>query len=664
VRASLPMIAPNVIPDNAASAKINAGGSESTGKFSSVLAEATQKANPQASAESATTPEVAERKYSTAEKGESEQEIPRPVNSKVTTKSTPEKKLDEPERSLLSPEALPVYIATPPTANITTAAPHAESASGPIVADKNSDFSLKASAFFQSAQLPPAQTTTTNVQMTPISLPLFASTTTLPISDESATAAAAADSKPQISSTTSNGTTVPAPALSKGTDKSEAAPMSNNPPAAFGTIGQSDEKSLPQPIAPSVPVVSAAVPPPETQDQPGKNSVPSLPLAVGQHEPMPSTATMAKNVTAALSPVAVPFAKPDTPKATSEESVSVPEVPAHGSLQVPDPKPESRVPSAPPHLLERSQNTAPETVSHAPVATASNPVSTMAAPLPVPFASQDDATFEITKPSSSGDKPASSSADETAAPATSAKVTDQANTGQASSVQASTGKSAPESQTSTPSASSSIVQAAPADSDSASSSGKVPAPAALNVTQTGSNAIENSIGRTAAKSDPHSTESAVQSGEAEIAAGKQAASVAAYSTPLFQSARLVERLGQTELRVGVQAGEFGNVDIRTSMVRNQFSAEISVERGELGRVLAAELPALQNRLSEQRVATANITLQSQSGNGGSAGFEQGSRQSQTMQQTAIFQTAEEDPVPAAVAAAEISAPGTRLDIHM
>jgi flagellar hook-length control protein FliK len=104
-----------------------------------------------------------------------------------------------------------------------------------------------------------------------------------------------------------------------------------------------------------------------------------------------------------------------------------------------------------------------------------------------------------------------------------------------------------------------------------------------------------------------------------------AESAASHVLSSLQAAKLVERAGQTELRVGIPAGEFGSVDIRTSMGRNQFTAEISVERAELGRALTAELPGLHNRLAEQRVPPANIILQERSSGSSSGDLRQGSR---------------------------------------
>lgn len=119
-------------------------------------------------------------------------------------------------------------------------------------------------------------------------------------------------------------------------------------------------------------------------------------------------------------------------------------------------------------------------------------------------------------------------------------------------------------------------------------------------------------------------------------ASQQIASAAAHDSTLpvgsgpLQSAKLVERLGQAELRVGVQVGDMGGVDIRTSMAHNQLTAEISVEHSELGHMLAANLPSLQNKLSEHQIQTANITFQNQM-SGNSSQSEQRSRQGNSSQ---------------------------------
>jgi len=131
----------------------------------------------------------------------------------------------------------------------------------------------------------------------------------------------------------------------------------------------------------------------------------------------------------------------------------------------------------------------------------------------------------------------------------------------------------------------------------------------------------------------------------------------------LQVARLVEHAGQSELRVGIQAGELGTVSIRTSMSHSQLSAEISVDRGELGRALTAELPNLHDRLAEQRVLVSNIVLHDYSSQNGSGGFQQGSRHN-TYGQSINKMNPDEAESLTPIIASEMIEGGTGLDIHM
>jgi len=143
----------------------------------------------------------------------------------------------------------------------------------------------------------------------------------------------------------------------------------------------------------------------------------------------------------------------------------------------------------------------------------------------------------------------------------------------------------------------------------------------------------------------------------------QGESSSPYPTSAIHSAKLVERMGETELRLGIRAGEFGSVDVRTSMVRNQFTAEISTERGELGRALAAELPSLQNRLTDQRVPVASITVQDQTGGHSAPSGQQHPRNTQQVYPTNPGSGREEGLAPAMVAL-EATVEASRLDVRM
>jgi flagellar hook-length control protein FliK len=131
----------------------------------------------------------------------------------------------------------------------------------------------------------------------------------------------------------------------------------------------------------------------------------------------------------------------------------------------------------------------------------------------------------------------------------------------------------------------------------------------------------------------------------------------------LRTAKLFERAGQSELHVGFQAGELGTVDIRTSMVHNQVTAEISVERGELRNLLAAELPNLQQKLAAQQVTAPNIVLNHHSG-GSSADSQQAYRQNERAPQGSTSRPSVEEVRPGIQSISETQAPSTQLDVHM
>jgi flagellar hook-length control protein FliK len=85
---------------------------------------------------------------------------------------------------------------------------------------------------------------------------------------------------------------------------------------------------------------------------------------------------------------------------------------------------------------------------------------------------------------------------------------------------------------------------------------------------------------------------------------------ASASSPV--TAKLVQGMSQSEFRVGMQSQEFGNIDIRTSVARHMFSAQISVEHSDVAKSLTAQLPGLYHRLADQQVAVGNIVIHGQS----------------------------------------------------
>ena len=78
--------------------------------------------------------------------------------------------------------------------------------------------------------------------------------------------------------------------------------------------------------------------------------------------------------------------------------------------------------------------------------------------------------------------------------------------------------------------------------------------------------------------------------------------------PVINSAKLIQSMGQTEMRVGMRSNEFGNISINTSTTRDSISAQISVDHGELAKELAAHLPEMQARLSGDQAVNVRIDM--------------------------------------------------------
>jgi flagellar hook-length control protein FliK len=76
-------------------------------------------------------------------------------------------------------------------------------------------------------------------------------------------------------------------------------------------------------------------------------------------------------------------------------------------------------------------------------------------------------------------------------------------------------------------------------------------------------------------------------------------------------AKLIQGFGHSEFLVGIKSHEFGDIDIRTSVVRHEFTAQISVEHNDMAKTLVSELPSLYGRLGDQKVPVANIQIQNQ-----------------------------------------------------
>jgi len=80
------------------------------------------------------------------------------------------------------------------------------------------------------------------------------------------------------------------------------------------------------------------------------------------------------------------------------------------------------------------------------------------------------------------------------------------------------------------------------------------------------------------------------------------------ASPVINSAKLIQSIGQSEMRVGMRSTEFGNISISTTANKDVISAQISLDHGELAKALAAQLPEMQARLGGNRPMDVRIDM--------------------------------------------------------
>jgi hypothetical protein len=100
----------------------------------------------------------------------------------------------------------------------------------------------------------------------------------------------------------------------------------------------------------------------------------------------------------------------------------------------------------------------------------------------------------------------------------------------------------------------------------------------------------------------------------------QSSAAASGATSGINSARLIQSMSETEMRVGMHSSEFGDISIRTMVSQQQVQAQISVDHNELSSALSAHIPAMQAKLGNEYGLHASIEV-SQNG----ASFSSGER---------------------------------------
>jgi hypothetical protein len=94
----------------------------------------------------------------------------------------------------------------------------------------------------------------------------------------------------------------------------------------------------------------------------------------------------------------------------------------------------------------------------------------------------------------------------------------------------------------------------------------------------------------------------------------------------IDSARLIQTINQTEIRVGMHSADFGDISIRASLAQQQMMAQISVNHDELSQAMMAHLSTVQTKIGNDYGLQASISVHHQgtatAGHGGGQSYQQ------------------------------------------
>ena len=133
----------------------------------------------------------------------------------------------------------------------------------------------------------------------------------------------------------------------------------------------------------------------------------------------------------------------------------------------------------------------------------------------------------------------------------------------------------------------------------------------------------------------------------------------------INTARLVQSMSETEMRLGMHSTEFGDIAIRTSVSQQQMQAQISVDHSELGNAISAHIPSLQAKLGSDFGLHTSIEVNQAAGSR-TGGHGQPAQQNQTpiahpISAGGVVPAAEKDFL--TIPAMPLSANDGRLDIR-
>jgi hypothetical protein len=87
----------------------------------------------------------------------------------------------------------------------------------------------------------------------------------------------------------------------------------------------------------------------------------------------------------------------------------------------------------------------------------------------------------------------------------------------------------------------------------------------------------------------------------------------------LNAAKIIQTMGETEMRVGMHSADFGNISIRASVSEQQMVARISLDHSDLSQAIAAHASAVQTKLGDDFGMRASIEVNHQGASSGNAG---------------------------------------------
>ena len=125
---------------------------------------------------------------------------------------------------------------------------------------------------------------------------------------------------------------------------------------------------------------------------------------------------------------------------------------------------------------------------------------------------------------------------------------------------------------------------------------------------------------------------------------------------VIQSAQVLERMGKSEIRLGLNSSNFGNIELHTSVNQDRVGASIATSHAELRSAMIAEMPSLEHAIAQHQLRLDSFQFDSRSGsqagdssasNGNQSGSRSGTQSDSRISELTNDSAAQEVPLPPA-----------------